>query len=881
MRGILTVVCLFFLQICLPAQTPPIQKYFLLKKNEAVHVNAMLQSRAGFIWYATNKGFFKFDGIAFQPFDMPASFSTTQVTAIAEDSLGRIWIGFKNGKIAFIDHNTLTNFTPEEGNAAAEISDMLFDNEGIFWFSTLGDGLYYYRQNRLYRLDEQDGMPDVFIYDMQEDHHGTIWAATDGGVAICKRNKNNNIHVDVLDETNGLPDNIVKKLHMHNTTLLLATEDKGIVAFDSITREIVVVVADSWEKGSIADFVVSENKIWFSVLQHGLFVYDLHTKEQKLFLGRDNALTAINKLLFDFEGNLWTGTKTGLQRLYADHVEVLENFALTKNNTVLALTIDKQKNVWFSNGEGLFKRRLYGSDNTEFQLLKGTAFQAKTIISLYCDTGGFIWAGLYGEGVLRIDPSTNKIIHFSDALRNGNVLNISGAGNVVWLATLGGVTSIEVKGANFVVKNYSQKEGLISDYIYQVFIDSKNRKWFATDGKGVDRLDNNGIRHMRGSLDNKVVFGFVEDERHVIWANVQGEGLYRFENNDFQAIPSLKLRDKNINSFGIDNAGRIVVMHDLGIDVIDAFSYQVQNVSDGENSHAKLANLNAVTKAVNGRLYFGTEAGVVSFAEQTDRDVRLPQPYIDGLKISNKKVTAENGVALPYDHNHITFQYHGFWFQNPQGLIFRYKLINYDQDWIVSQDRSATYSSLPPGHYTFLVTTSSTGDFSKAHETSFEFSILPPFWKTKTFYASVLLLLAALVYGYVKYREQKLVKVKQILEEKVEERTQEIQKKNEEIQSQAEEIRGINENLEMLVRQRTEELEMKNKALEDSAFIIAHELRAPVASVLGLINLIKKSKLDDEGRIVANHLEDSAEKLNTIVRTITKAIERGDDTSVR
>lgn len=880
MRGILTLVCLFFLQLCLNAQTPPLQKYFILKKNEPVHINAMLQSRAGFIWYATNKGFFKFDGIAFQPFDMSATFSMTQVTAIAEDSLGRIWIGFKNGKIAFIDQNKITGFNPDEGNATAEISDMLFDSKGIFWFSTLGDGLYYYRQNRLYRLDEQDGMPDVFVYDIVEDHHGTIWAATDGGVAICKRNAKN-MRVDVLDEKSGLPDNIVKKLQLCNTTLLMATEDKGIVAFDTTTRKTFVVADDVWIKGSIADFVVNENKIWFSVLQHGLFVYDLQTGEQKQYLGKDNALTAVNKLLFDFEGNLWTGTKTGLQRLYADHIEVLDNFALTKNSSVLALTLDKQNNIWFSNGEGLFKRMLYDHDNSEVQLLKGTEFQSKTIISLYCDAQGFIWAGLYGEGVLRIDPSTNKTIHFSDALRNGNVLNITGAGNVVWLATLGGVTSIEVNSDDFIVKNYSKKEGLISDYIYQVFIDSKNRKWFATDGKGVDRLDDRGVRHIRGSLDNKVVFGFVEDKHHVVWANVQGEGLYRFESDDFKPIPSIKLRDKNINSFGIDNAGRIVVMHDLGMDVLDAFTYQVQNVSDGENSHARLANLNAVTKAVNGRLYFGTETGVVSYAEDIGRDVQLPQPYIDGLKILNKKVAAENGLALLYHHNNITFQYHGFWFQNPQGLIFRYKLINYDHDWIVSQDRNATYSSLPPGRYTFVVSTSSTGDFSNANEASFEFSILPPFWKTKTFYAGVLLSLVALVYGYVKYRERKLVKAKQILEEKVEERTQEIQRKNEEIQSQAEEIRGINENLEMLVRERTEELEMKNKALEDSAFIIAHELRAPVASVLGLINLISKSKLDDEGRIVANHLEDSAEKLNTIVRTITKAIERGDDPSVR
>jgi signal transduction histidine kinase len=237
------------------------------------------------------------------------------------------------------------------------------------------------------------------------------------------------------------------------------------------------------------------------------------------------------------------------------------------------------------------------------------------------------------------------------------------------------------------------------------------------------------------------------------------------------------------------------------------------------------------------------------------------------------------GQFLKYDQNSITINYHAFWFQNPQSLEFRYRLVNYDQDWIGTHDRFTTYSSLPPGKYIFKLQTSTTTDFTDALESTFEFTIRPPFWHTKLFYVITVLLLGAILYMYVTYRERSLIKAKHILEERVEERTQEIQKKNEEIQSQAEEINGINENLEMLVKQRTAELEKKNNALEESAFIIAHELRAPVASVLGLINLISRAKLDEEGKAIVHHMKDSAEKLNAIVRAITTAIERGDDTN--
>ncbi len=99
---------------------------------------------------------------------------------------------------------------------------------------------------------------------------------------------------------------------------------------------------------------------------------------------------------------------------------------------------------------------------------------------------------------------------------------------------------------------------------------------------------------------------------------------------------------------------------------------------------------------------------------------------------------------------------------------------------------------------------------------------------------------------------------------------------NEAIKMQAEEIRSINENLESLVRQRTHELEKKNQALEEYAFINAHKLRAPVASILGLIPIFKSLPLEKEGKEVLHHLQESTLKLDSIVHSITQAIERGD-----
>jgi signal transduction histidine kinase len=107
-----------------------------------------------------------------------------------------------------------------------------------------------------------------------------------------------------------------------------------------------------------------------------------------------------------------------------------------------------------------------------------------------------------------------------------------------------------------------------------------------------------------------------------------------------------------------------------------------------------------------------------------------------------------------------------------------------------------------------------------------------------------------------------------------------LQASNQEIQAQDEEIKRINENLAEIVGDRTKELEKKKLALQEYAFINAHELRSPVASILGLTNIIKRLdslKEDDQAKAAIEHLERCTQRLDLIVRSITTAIEKGDN----
>lgn len=94
------------------------------------------------------------------------------------------------------------------------------------------------------------------------------------------------------------------------------------------------------------------------------------------------------------------------------------------------------------------------------------------------------------------------------------------------------------------------------------------------------------------------------------------------------------------------------------------------------------------------------------------------------------------------------------------------------------------------------------------------------------------------------------------------------------IKEQNRKIGQMNEVLEQKVQLRTEELEKQNHALREYAFINSHMLRGPLSRVLGLINLLAMNKSHDDANVL-KLLRKSSDELDQIVRKITMAIDSG------
>ena len=96
------------------------------------------------------------------------------------------------------------------------------------------------------------------------------------------------------------------------------------------------------------------------------------------------------------------------------------------------------------------------------------------------------------------------------------------------------------------------------------------------------------------------------------------------------------------------------------------------------------------------------------------------------------------------------------------------------------------------------------------------------------------------------------------------------------IESQSDEIKSINDNLELSIQARMEELENENKTLEDSAFFTAHKLRAPLASILGLVYLLQKTERSQQERLTLQRLHETLLELDKILHDAINIIEKAE-----
>jgi signal transduction histidine kinase len=410
----------------------------------------------------------------------------------------------------------------------------------------------------------------------------------------------------------------------------------------------------------------------------------------------------------DAEGTIWVGSSSGLSRFKDGRFTVFTTKDGLPDNRIVTIARTAGNTTWVLTPRGLV--RVAGNRFVARADIGGVRLESVTTILE--DRSGALWLGTGEDGVTRLRDGHAIRYTRREGLADDTVLSLfeDRAGNV-WIGTLrGGVTRVDEQGH---LTSWSTHDGLASDHVKAFFEDRAGALWIG--GGGLSRFKNGRVTPIssRQGLYNDTVFQILEDEGN-LWMNCN-VGVSR---------ASLK----ELNDVADGRAPTLT-----------SFAY---GTADGMLSSEGVGAQPAGWKMRDGTLWFPTTRGVV-VVDPRRRDMQPPRVVIESVAVDGRFARLDQTARLSPRQENLEIQYTGLSWNRPQAIRFKFRLQGLDSHWIeAGTRRTAYYSHVPPGAYTFTVIADNGDGVWNTTGRSFSLVVLPPFYRTWWF---VSLVAAALI----------------------------------------------------------------------------------------------------------------------------------------
>ncbi len=364
------------------------------------------------------------------------------------------------------------------------------------------------------------------------------------------------------------------------------------------------------------------------------------------------------------------------------------------------------------------------------------------------------------------------------------------------------------------------------------------------------------------SLSADVIFCLLNDPKdtNILWVGTNGGGLDRFDKRTglfTQFSTADGLPNNVIYGLLADDDGQLWMSTNKGIACFDPLTHAVRSFDASDGLQGDEFNRYAFCRAADGTLYFGGVNGFNYFRPEELRPDTLPAVvHITDIKLTNRSIAfgAEGSpltapthltreLVFAYsDAAMLTLQFATMEFGEPEEHRYQYKLDGFDTDWIMAgKDRSAVYTNLDPGTYSFHVRGDNRDGLWDTEGTTLQLIVLPPWWRAWWFYALCVLAVGGGIVLYIR----SLTAQKKRLERTVAQRTAELSR----------------------AKERAEHSEqVKQQFLAN----MSHEIRTPMNAIVGMSNALRRDKPTDEAtrESYVDAIASSSESLLGIVNEI-------------
>lgn len=905
MKYIFYILCLLFVPQVVISQQSDFNFVNFTTSNglSSNTVNAIVKDKYGFMWFGTDDGLNRFDGLTFTVYRHKegdsSSLGGNSIFALHEDRSGNLWIGTNNTlscynrkKDAFINYKFTFNNTART---------LFCDHTGQVWIgSYIGLFRLNPRTGEVVRYTANPGKQGALLSNIitcvMEDSRHRLWIGSNAGMYLYQPQGDYFKHFSHEPaDSLSLPDNSIKAItEDHNGNLWIGTEDDGLAMLLPDGGHFCTYKHSNTDKNSLSSNRIwslaaeNANRIWVGT-EEGLNIFDLQKKtSQRIEHDARNRYSlqgkSVRSIYIDNNGIYWVGTYQGGISKYDRN---LAFFNLRESNPfdpqgltapiVTSFCEDANGDIYVGTDGGginLFHR------NTGLFTHPGFYEGGKppAVLSLE-HADGLLWIGTFMHGIYTMNMQTGKVHHYlkgeDDHQPSGNdifCLKKDSRGNI-WIGTNGNGVNVydPVSGVfrRFDPVIHYKKDSITvlhRGFIRTIEEDKAGNIWIGTVGAGIFMLDLSGriirtFTMQNSDLPANNVQTICAGQSGRIWVGIHSAGLCLLDpkTGKFQRYAEQEgLSNAVIYKILEDDAGKVWVTSNKGISSFDPSTSTFKNYYQYNGLQRSTFCLGAGIKTERGELFFGGLEGFNYFNPRLLNYNRIvPRIVLTDLKIGSTSVVPGEQAAIrshisladciQLDYKqHFTINFATLNYTAPQESRYSYMLQGFDRGWNdIGTSRMAVFSNLRPGNYVFRVRASCDDGAWHTEEAVIKIYVRPPFWMTIYAYLFYVAVVIAILWG-LRYRAIRKLKARFALEQ---ERLQ------------------VRQAIEMDRKEAERQREFEQAKIK-YLVNLSHEFRTPVALIAGPVDKLIHDEIAPEKLKQLNLVKRNARRLLNMVNQL-------------